>query len=126
MKTILKNALLNNLTLKAISLVIGYSFWHACSNTQTIHLQYKVPICFYNSSEHQQFSAPEHVSVTLQSTRTQLHALIVENLAVHIDAARLHTGPNALEISPDTLLLPASIKLVHYTPTNVIVTVNTV
>ena len=124
MKAIIKNALLNNLTLKVISLILGYSFWQSCSNTQTIHTTFTIPVCFYNTADTHKLEAPDKIEVTLQATRAQLQNLNVADLAVHIDSQTLHTGPNTLNVCNDTLLLPSSVKLVHYTPTNVIVTVN--
>lgn len=124
MKAIIKNALLNNLTLKVISLILGYSFWQSCSNTQTVHTTFTIPVCFYNTAETHKLEAPDHIEVTLQATRAQLNDLNIDDLAVHIDTQTLHAGPNALNVCNDTLLLPSSVKLVHYTPTNVVVTVN--
>ena len=67
---------------------------------------------------HATLSAPDTIRIQIRGKRTDLRMIAHENLAVHIDASTLADGRNSLAVTNETLLLPDSIKLVHYAPTN--------
>lgn len=121
MKLNLKTTLLANTPLKIISCILGYSFWCIlnCSHSNTVWMD--VPLCFYGADAQKKINAPEKISVALTAKRTDLHAIDRSSLAVHVDAAALHTGPNGITLDNKSLFLPDSIKLVHYTPANIVV-----
>jgi hypothetical protein len=62
--------------------------------------------------------APETVTLKIMGKRSALCALDVDQLAIHINAARLNNGTNPVAITEQSLFLPESIKLVHYSPSN--------
>ena len=121
----IKNALLSNKTLKVVSLIIGTSLWLVFSQSHTTTITLDVPISFYAPPNDHKIDSPEQVKVTLSGRRSDLYALDLRNLALHIDGQSLQQGPNNLEVSPTTLFLPEQIKLVHWFPSNVVVTVHT-
>lgn len=106
----------NNLPLKMLACVIGYSLWVVLSSQQSVECTYNIPLCFYNLSEHVQIEAPETLSVTLTGSRSLLKHINQERLVIHIDASDLQNGAQALEITNKTLFLPEAIKLIHYQP----------
>lgn len=83
-----------------------------------------VPVCFYNTSENSEITAPEQITITLQAPRAVLATINKDTLAIHIDAQKLKAGKNPLYIGTDNLFLPETIKLVHYNPANSVIQVN--
>jgi hypothetical protein len=60
----------------------------------------------------------------MQATRADLENLKNDDLALHINAQKLEAGKHALPITAQQLLLPDTFKVVHYTPSNVVVDVH--
>ncbi len=102
----------------------GYLVWVMISGSHVISITEETPICMYNAESHQQIDAPESIMVTLQAPRNKLYSLDVEELAIHIDASRLQKGENHLVVDRSTLFLPEGINVVHYSPSNAVITVN--
>lgn len=107
-----------NTPLKVISLLLGYTFWYIFGNSHTSTAWITVPLCFYNIPKQNSIRAPEALSVKIAGKRTELRSLDIHELAIHVNAAHLHEGKNILTITPETIFLPESIKLVHYSPSN--------
>ena len=107
-----------NVPLKLISLLLGYTFWYIFGNSHTTTAWITIPLCFYNVPTHNSIRAPETLSVKIAGKRTDLRSLDTNELAIHVNAAHLREGKNALTITPETIFLPESIKLVHYSPSN--------
>ena len=114
--TIRKNQ--HSTLLKVVALVIGYSFWHIFGGSHTAAVTVSVPLCFYNIPTETQLNAPESISVKLTGKRTDLRALDHTHLALHINATNLKKGKNLLHLSKEELLLPQTIQLVQYAPSN--------
>ncbi|EKD48558.1 MAG: hypothetical protein ACD_64C00257G0001 [uncultured bacterium] len=110
-----------NVPLKVISLLLGYTFWYIFGNSHTTTAWITIPLCFYNVPSLTTVRAPEMVSVKIAGKRSSLRMLDTKELAIHVNAAHLQQGKNLLTITPETIFLPESIKLVHYSPSNPIV-----
>lgn len=117
--------LCNNILLKTISLISALTFWYFFSGIHPTTISLAIPVCFYDTSAQQQIDAPDQVTIVLAGKRNTLRSITYSELALHIDAQQLHTGKQALTLSNAQLFLPESIKLVHYTPSPLIVTVRT-
>lgn len=104
--------------LKIIALIIGYTFWYIFGGSHAAVVSLSVPLCFYHVPADTHINAPESISVKLAGKRTDIRAVEHEHLAVHIDASKLQKGKNLLKITKQELLLPNSIKLVQYSPSN--------
>lgn len=115
---------LKNAPLKIVSLMLGYGFWHLFGSTHLITSWHTIPLTFYNTTNSFSIDAPETVYVQLKGTRTHISYLDEKNLAIHIDGNTLNIGNNCLDITNHDLLLPASIKMIDYRPTNIIVRVS--
>jgi hypothetical protein len=111
----------NNLTLKAVSLIMGYTFWFIWSQTQTTAYSLDVPLCVYNVPESAHIEAPETVSVQIAGKLQDIYHLDLDNLAVHIDGATLHEGSNQCIVKNEQLFVPDSIKMIHYAPSNILI-----
>jgi len=122
-KEILKKILYSNAPLKAIALMLGYSFWYILSHGHTATVWLDVPLSFYATPSHLSLHAPDTIAVNLAGKRTDLYNLDKNQLAVHIDAHKLSPGHNNLSITAETLFLPETIKLVHYKPSNILIKV---
>lgn len=124
MKNMKKIIVTSNLMLKALSLIMGYTFWFIWSQTQTISYDFDVPLCVYNVPEHAEFKAPEKVKVQLAGTLQDFHNLDLDNLAIHIDGATLREGANQCVVKNEQLFVPDTIKMVHYAPSNILISYN--
>jgi hypothetical protein len=109
---------LNSIPLKLISIILGYTFWYIFGHSHTITTWITVPLTFYNVPQYNTVKAPEYVSLKISGKRADISALDITELAIHINAQKLQEGPNLLPITSESLFLPPSIKLVHYSPSN--------
>lgn len=115
MTALIKNAFLNNKTIKILSLILGYSLWCLIGNLYVQTTTQKVPICFYNIPENVTIETkPEIVSVQLSGKRSDLSHC--SDLAIHINASSLMAGEHKIAPSEELLFLPKTINLVHYQP----------
>ncbi len=117
----LKKILSNNAPLKVFSLILGYLVWSIFSSGSARTITQELSICFYNIPKTCTINSPETLKVTLAATRADLYTLNYDALAIHINARDLHIGSNPITLNNDTLFLPDTIKLVHYTPAPLIV-----
>jgi hypothetical protein len=118
----LKNILLNNNSLKLLSLFFGFGLWYILSQPQHVHVNITTPVCFYNSAT-RKIEAPESIDLELVGKRSDIKRLSRKNLALHLDAQQLHEGEQHIIINEQHLFLPASIKLVNCTPSHLIINV---
>jgi hypothetical protein len=123
MKFNLKSTLKSNATLKALSIIIGYGVWNMISAHQTYTASLQIPVCFYHESATQMIDAPERIMIQLQGKKNVLRGINRKTLALHIDASQLHHGPNPLLVDQAILFLPDTVKVVHYSPTNIVINV---
>lgn len=117
--------LCTNVLLKTGSLIGACIFWYFFSGVQLSTLSVAVPLCFYNTHATQHIDAPQEITVVLQGQRTHLRSITQDALAIHIDADTLPTGAHPVALTSAQLFLPESIKLVHYFPTPIHITVKT-
>ncbi len=125
MQELLKKHLFNNASIKALSFIFGFLVWVLLSQSYQTTLWLKVPLCFYNQ-QGKTIQAPEMISVQLQGTRADLLLLDLKQLAVHVDAHQLTQPIQSVAINSHNLFLPDSIKLVHYTPSNITITLQSI
>lgn len=123
MKLKTKNILTSNAPLKALSLVFGYTFWHIFGTLSTKSIWVTVPLCFYSASTQHAIEAPDAIKIHLTGKRTNIYAIDRSTLAAHINADKLFPGKHSISITADSLFLPDTIKLVHYIPSNLHITI---
>lgn len=124
MKNLNKTLITNNLTLKVISLIMGFTFWFVWSDKQPTSCRVDVPLCVYNVPEHAAFQAPETVKVELCGKLKDLYDLDLDNLAIHIDGSTLHEGNNQCIVKNEQLLIPDDVKMTHCAPSNIMISYN--
>lgn len=122
MKSQVAQLLITKIPLKLISLLLAYMMWHTFASHIERDKTCTVPLCFYGSESNLITQAPESVVITLRGLQKDLRALDTTSLAVHIDSDRLKNGPQEKTLQNADLFLPASVKLVHYTPNNIVIT----
>lgn len=113
--------LTSNLTLKILSLIMGYTFWFVWSQTQLTYCCLTVPLCVYNLAENAQIEAPETVDVQLAGKLRDIYHLNLDAVAVHVDGATLQEGSNPYTLTSEQLFVPDTITMVHYAPSNVVI-----
>jgi len=122
-KVLLKKILCSNAPLKAVALTLGYSFWHILGHGNAINIWLEMPLSFYEVPEHVTLHAPDTVAINLTGKRSDFYNLDKNKLAVHINAHKLLPGYNNISITAETLLLPDTIKLIDYKPSNILIEV---
>jgi len=118
----IQHLILSNALLKLLSLVIAYACWAHFSTHREYEQEFQAPICFFGADQEYVSKAPTAIAVTLKGTRQALASVDTENIAVHIDSTTLPEGTHEKVIQSADLLLPASLKLVHYSPNNILIT----
>ena len=121
MRSTLKNLISNNLLIKVIAFVFGYSLWALFNCAQLSTMQYDVPVSFFNTNQAMVLHAPETIRIELRGKRNALHSIDTKTLAVHLDASRFHEGANPVVLESESLFLPKNITMVHYTPSNLVI-----
>lgn len=119
----LKNIVLNNIVLKVVSCIIAFTFWVIISQSHLSSITIDVPLCFYGQLDTVTIDAPEQMQVTLRAPRMLLNTIHSSSLALHIDVRTLHEGKNPIIISTSNLFLPDYIDVLHYSPSNSVITV---
>ncbi len=109
---------------KLISLVIGYHVWFIVGAWLPTFRTLEIPLCFYTTPENVQITAPETVQVTLQGSRTDLYHLDTKSLAVHIDTRALTPGSHAITPSHEYLLLPRTMHVTSWSPSNLVINIH--
>lgn len=122
MITLLKNTILNNLTIKIFSLIIGYCLWSFLGSiylqTNTVH----VPVCFYNVAGNREISAqPESIAIQIRGRRSDIKQC--SDLAIHINAESLTLGQHKITPLEAQLFLPKTVTMVCYKPLIISLTV---
>lgn len=112
---------LNNLSLKILSLLFGYTLWTTISTPQKISLTLKAPLSFFHE-EDKVIDAPEYILVNLSGKRSEFYK-ISQTLAFHIDADLLKSGKNIMFLDKKQLYLPSSVQLISCAPSQIQITV---
>ena len=115
-----RSAQSNRIFLKISSLLLGAFFWYVWSGIYPLTRNVSVPLSFYNIPDGAVVTSPEELTVQLRGTRQAFLALDAETLAMYIDAHRFAEGPNNVTVGADSLFLPESVRLVDYTPSNIV------
>ena len=119
---LIKNTLETNLSLKLVSLVLGFFCWFVFSQQGSLSLE--VPVCgFSDKAQTKKLAGLETVHITLKGKRSELYNLDQKSLGLHVNLDELEAGNHLVQVNPKKLLLPESIKLVDYNPTNPVITV---
>ena len=108
-------------TINSISCILGILWWSIASQMHRSYRTITIPLCFYNTEQYT-ISAPETICITLAGKRSALRALNKQDIAAHIDTKALPSKKVVINLKEEHLLLPQSIKLISYIPSNLIVT----
>lgn len=122
MKLSLSNVRLTNFTINILAIILGILWWSLLSELHRCQRTITIPLCFYNTKQCTVI-APELVTITLGGKKSHLRTVDAATVAAHINAATLpeHTSP--LTLKQEYLLLPQTINLLSYSPSNLLVTV---
>jgi YbbR domain-containing protein len=112
-----------NLLMKFLSLMFAFCFWLMWSSEQQTLVTLKVPVCFFNTSDEREITAPETLQVTLSGKRKNLLKLDPKNIAIHVDAQTLIEGEQLLKPTAEQLLLPLGVQVAQWNPAHVTIEV---
>lgn len=114
---------MKKIMLKIMSIFFGVSLWYILSQQRNDSITVDVPICFYNTTPQVAINAPETIRISLYAKRSDLIALDFSQLAIHLDAKQLQKPSTNMYLESRHLFLPATIKLVDYSPAPVLIRV---
>jgi hypothetical protein len=117
----LHNVQLTNFTINILAIIMGILWWSFLSELHRAQRTVTIPLCFYKGGNYT-ITAPEQVTITLSGKKSQLRTLDSTTLAAHIDATSLPEQSSVLMLTEKHLLLPQTINLLSYSPSNLVVT----
>jgi len=123
MLPIIKKAVSSNITLKAMAVLMGYVLWSTMSQSQPKELWITIPVSVHSLPDNVTMHSPDTIAVHIAGRKSDLCTLDRQTLALHVDGHHLHAGNNLIPITNTTLFLPDTIKLLHYKPHHVVVTI---
>ena len=85
----IKKLIVNNLAIKIISLVCGYSLWLFLGHSLPVTIPLQLPLAFEEHGEDISIDAPETVTIYVHGSRSAVKNLDRSSLAVHIDTENL-------------------------------------
>lgn len=115
---------INNLSLKVISLVFGYFLWLLFSQQQHIITTTEIPVYITAKGANIALST-DVIHATIAGKKASLATSMKHrDMAVPLDASA-YTQPGVYEITlyPRDILLREDIKLLHYTPSTLTLTI---
>ena len=104
------------LMLKFLALIVGTNLWYIFSQSRHDTITIDVPVAFYNTEILVTIEAPETIRVALAGQRSDLAAIDLRDLTIHLDASKLSTQSSKLPIDSQHMFLPTTIKMIHYSP----------
>ncbi len=118
-----RNLFEHNILLKFFSLAFGLLFWATWGGQKPMTITYQVPVCGFGTNAEVLSDLPDTLAVTLHGNRNELYQIDFSKLAWHIDADKLAAGQNHLEPTAESLLLPSTIKVLHWSPAPLVISI---
>ncbi len=119
MAILLKNHLLNNLSLSIFALLCSYGLWNILSRSSKTTVTIAIPVYFYNKSQ-SKIDAPATIDVTIIGKRSLLKEMLYTS-SIHIDARDLKNGINTITLTRSMFDIPINSTLIKYNPTMTII-----
>ncbi len=118
-------AIINHSTThKCIALAIGILIWQMVSAFHYTSITLSIPLCLFNTQTQTKYCVPKQVQVTLYGPKAELRTVDFSNLAVHLNAEEHANSHTKIRITSRNLLLPSSIRVLRFSPTNLMVSKN--
>ena len=112
----------SNSLLKVSACVTAYILWSMLSDFYIIDFTCTIPVRIETQNNLTIKQAPKYISLTMQGLRKHLRSLDMATLSAHISLQEKEPGLYPLKINRNHFSLPSWIRVVHYTPLNVTVT----
>ncbi|HAU30315.1 MAG: hypothetical protein UV79_C0001G0049 [candidate division TM6 bacterium GW2011_GWF2_43_17] len=109
---------------KCIALVIGILIWQMVSAFHYTSITLSIPLCLFNTQTQTTYCIPKQVKVTLYGAKAELRTIDFANLAVHLNAQEHVDSHTKIRITSRNLLLPSSIRVLRFSPTNLTISKN--
>lgn len=111
--------LTNNLTIKVVSLILGFLIWSVLSEKQMARVERNLPICFYNEPENLEIKTQNSIKVKISGLRKDLWTN--ESNAIHIDASFINKEKKdyVYDIEPEHIFLRQGVNLISYKPSKI-------
>lgn len=117
MSNIPKNTLLTNFIHNTTATICGCILWYSVTQNIIITKSKEIPIHVYNKeNEKDMLYCPSTVLITFTLSPFTLLSASIEDIAVHIDAAKIPPHHSVLTNYHHSIVLPRGIKIVHCNP----------
>jgi YbbR domain-containing protein len=118
----LRDALLHNLGLKALSIGLAFALWFVVNaGERDTEAGFQVPLELRNIPADLMIVSPrvDFVDLRVSGPRTLLSRIDREKLSMILDLDGVHAGPAVFRVVTDALNLPRGVKVVRLTPAEV-------
>lgn len=118
-----RQPLIKKLMLSIIASSTGYVIWNFYASSQITTLELDVPTYLYNQTAGC-YQGPEKLRIGLQGSRRNLATFDRKNLGVFLDCRNCTQGDNYISVGIENLFLPEGLKLLHYSPLPLCISLN--
>lgn len=110
--------------LMVASLILGFTVWSILNSYQIATIQLDAPICFYNTHENINITAPESIKVLLNGKRSYFFNDGIRDIGIFLNAQNLSRGTHMIRVESEMLNVGPGITIVDYHPHTLKITVS--
>ncbi len=117
----MRSRLFDNLGLKVISLVLGFSLWYVVAGERGAEFVLEIPLEFRNVPEGHEVieESVKQVDVRLRGSSEFVRALSPQEIQVVVDLSNADPGENTVYVTPDHVRTPYGVRVMRVTPASV-------
>lgn len=112
--------MLNNLSLKIISIAIAVIVWFIVATSEQQEVSFYVPVKFKNESEGlKAFTDTNLISVLVKGPKISMKNFTFNDIKIEIDLTNFQSGEYLYRIKPTDVMLPSGIHLIRVEPQDI-------
>lgn len=120
----IKTFLTKDIPVKISALLCAFGCWYLFNTLQSVHSTYEIPVHFNSTDMSLDFKYPTTITANIQGTKASLYTLSSNEMVVYLDGTRYTTpGTYTVIVKPEDIIIPSSVKLLHYSPAIVQLTI---
>jgi YbbR domain-containing protein len=110
--------LLDNLGLKLISLVLGFSLWYIVAGGQGAEIVLPIPLEYRNVPEGMEVieESVQQVDIRLRGSSEILRRLTPQEIQAGVDLSGALPGEQSFYLSPENIVVPFGVRVLRVTP----------
>jgi YbbR domain-containing protein len=117
----MRSRILDNLGLKVISLVLGFSLWYVVAGERGTEIVLSIPLEFHNVPEGLEVieESAQQVDVRLRGSSEFLRGLSPQEIQAAVDLTEADPGDSTVYLTPDQVDTPYGVRVMRVTPASV-------